>query len=273
MLTAAARALCREDPQPWVLGDSFALELAGDAGISMLNVIRARLSRDQLMAFSRWVCVRSRVVEDLVQRALSKGVQQYVILGAGLDSFAYRRVDLLDRLRVFEVDHPASQRWKRERLEQLSIPTPKGLIFAPVDFESQSLIDGLVASGFEAEAPAVFSWIGVTMYLTTDAIRKTLRAVASCGHGSQIVLTYNQPASTLDALSRTVGETLADTIGQGGEPFISLFTPEAAQALVREEGFRDIQDYGGDEARRDYFQSREDVLIAGVQRILIGAVP
>src|SRR5579859_6230475 len=186
----------------------------------MLNLIRARLSRDQLMAFSLWVCVRSRVVEDLVQRALSQGLQQYVIVGAGLDSFAYRRVDLLDQLRVFEVDHPASQRWKRQRLEQLSIPTPKSLVFAPVDFESQSLVDGLVASGFEGDAPAVFSWIGVTMYLTTDAIRKTLRAVASCGHGSQIVLTYNQPASILDALSRTVADTPADTIGQSGEPFI-----------------------------------------------------
>src|SRR5579859_5696122 len=111
------------------------------------------------------------------------------------------------------------------------------------------------------------------MYLTTDAIRKTLLAVASCGHGSQIVLTYNQPASILDALSRTVADTPADTIGQSGEPFISLFTPEAAHALIWEEGFRDIQDYGGDEARRDYFQSREDVLTPGAQRILIGAVP
>jgi methyltransferase (TIGR00027 family) len=273
MLTAAARALYREDRPPWVLEDSVALELAGDAGISMLSLIRARLSRDELMAFSRWVCVRSRVVEDLVQRALSDGVRQHVILGAGLDSFAYRRADLLDRLRVFEVDHHASQRWKRQRLEQLSIPMPKNVVFAPVDFESQSLIDGLVASGFEPDAPAVFSWMGVTMYLTTDAIRKTLRAVASCGQGSKMALTYNQPMSTLDAFSRTVTDTLADAIGQAGEPFISLFTPEAAQALVREEGFRDIQDYGADEARRDYFQSREDVLIAGAQRVLIGAVP
>jgi len=273
MLTAAARALYREDAQPWVLEDSLALELAGEAGMSMLSLLRDRLSRDQLMAFSRWVSVRSRLVEDLVQRALSQGVQRYVILGAGLDSFAYRRADLLDRLRVFEVDHHASQRWKRQRLEELSIPIPKDLVFAPVDFGSQSLIDGLMASGFEADAPAVFSWIGVTMYLTTDAIRKTLRAVASCAHNSQVVLTYNQPTSTLDALSRTVTDTLADAIGQAGEPFISLFTPEAAQALLREEGFRDMQDYGADEARRDYFQSREDVLIAGAQRMLIGAVP
>jgi len=273
MLTAAARALYREDPKPWVLEDSFALELAGDGGTSMLSLMRARLSRDELMAFSRWVCVRSRVVEDLVQRALSEGIRQYVILGAGLDSFAYRRADLLDRLRVFEVDHNASQRWKRQRLEQLSIPIPKNLVFAPVDFESQSLTEGLMASGFEADAPAAFSWIGVTMYLTTDAIRKTLRAVASFGHGNQMVLTYNQPMSTLDAFSRRVTDTLAHAIGQAGEPFISLFTPEAAQALMGQEGFRGIQYYGGDEARRDYFQNREDVLIAGAQRILIAAVP
>jgi methyltransferase (TIGR00027 family) len=113
MLTAAARALYREDPRPWVLDDTLALQRAGDPGTLILSMLRDRLSRDELMAFSRWVCVRSRVAENLVEQALAEGVQQYVILGAGLDSFAYRRVDLLDRLRVFEVDHPASQQASR----------------------------------------------------------------------------------------------------------------------------------------------------------------
>ena len=272
MLTAAARALYREDPQPWVLDDTLALQLAGEAGTSILSMLRDRLSQDELMAFSRWVCVRSRVAEDLVERALAEGVQQYVILGAGLDSFAYRRVDLLDRLRVFEVDHPASQRWKRQRLEALSIQPPKRLVFAPVDFETQSLTDGLVASGFDVDSRAVFSWIGVTMYLTLDAIQKTLRAVASCAQGSRIVLTYNQPLSALDGFSRTVTGALANALGQAGEPFISLFTPDEARALLTEQGFRDLRDYGPDEARLDFFQGRGNVLIAGAQRVLIGTV-
>lgn len=273
MLTAAARALQREDPQPWVLDDTLALMLAGDAGTSMLSLVRGRMSRDELMAFSRWVCVRSRLAEDRVQRALADGVRQYVILGAGLDSFAYRRADLLDRLRVFEVDHPASQLWKRRRLEELSIALPENLVFAAVDFESQSLMDRLVAAGFDPESRTVFSWLGVTMYLTVDAIRMTLQTVASCASGSQVLVTYNQPFFALDDFSRGVTGTLAAAIGDAGEPFISFFTPDEAQALLGGEGFRDLQDYGPAEARRDYFQNRENVLIAGAQRVLIGTVP
>jgi methyltransferase (TIGR00027 family) len=225
------------------------------------------------MSFSRWVCVRSRLAEDVVERALAEGVRQYVILGAGLDSFAYRRTDLLDRLRVFEVDQPASQKWKRRRLEDLSIELPENLVFAAVEFETQSLMDGLIASGFVADSRTVFSWIGVTMYLTIDAIRTTRRAVATCAQSSQLLLTYNQPASALDDLSRRVTVTLAAAVGEAGEPFISFFTPGEAEALMREEGFRAIQDYGPDEARRDYFQNRADVLIAGAQRVLIRTVP
>lgn len=272
MLTAAARALQRDDPQPWVLDDTLALLLAGDAGTSMLQLIRGRLSRDELMSFSRWVCVRARLAEDLVQSALAGGVRQYVILGAGLDSFAYRRSDLLDRVHVFEVDHPASQQWKRRRLEDLSVALPRNLVFAAVDFETQSLIDGLVATGFDPGSPTVFSWIGVTMYLTVDAIRETLRAVATCARGSQILLTYNQPASAIDEFSRRVTGALAAAVGEAGEPFISWFTPDDARSLLKGEGFADIRDYGPDEARRDYFQNREDVLIAGAQRVLIGTV-
>ena len=272
MLSAAARALHREEPQPWVLDDRLALLLAGEAGTSMLSLVRRRLSSEELVAFSRWVCVRSRFTEDQVQRALAQGVRQYVILGAGLDSFAYRRSDLLDRLRVFEVDHPASQEWKRQQLKRISIQPPQNLVFADVDFETQSLVDRLIASGFDAGSRAVFSWLGVTMYLTTDAIKTTLRAVASCARDSVIVATYNQPLVALDDLSRRVTGALAAAVGDAGEPFVSLFTPDEAQQLFRQEGFRNTQDYGPEDARRDYFQGRPDVLIAGAQRILVGVV-
>ena len=147
--SAAARALHREEPPPWVLDDHLALGLAGDQGVSITRSMRDELSTENLLTFSRWMCVRARLAEDVVERAVAAGIRQYAILGAGLDSFAYRRPDLLGRLRVFEVDHPASQAWKRERLAELGVGLPANLVFAPVDFETQTLRDGLLAAGFD----------------------------------------------------------------------------------------------------------------------------
>jgi hypothetical protein len=144
--SAAARALHREEPPPWVLDDHLALGLAGDEGVSITRSMRDELSAENLVTFSRWMCVRARLAEDVVERAVAAGIRQYAILGAGLDSFAYRRPDLLGRLRVFEVDHPASQAWKRERLAELGVDLPANLVFAAVDFETQTLSDGLVAA-------------------------------------------------------------------------------------------------------------------------------
>jgi methyltransferase (TIGR00027 family) len=174
VLTAVARALHRDEPPPWVLDDYLAIGLAGADGPALRERLLREAARDDLNAFSRWVCVRARFPEDIVEAAVARGVGQYVILGAGLDSFAYRRTDLLDRLRVFEVDHPQTQAWKRERLDALGVDVPGGLVFAPVDFERQTLAEGLDAAGFDVGARAVFSWIGVTMYLTLDAIAATL---------------------------------------------------------------------------------------------------
>jgi len=158
VLTAVARGLHREEPRPWVYDDNLALGLAGHAGVALRERLLADVPRRQLMAFSRWICVRARFAEDLVEQAVASGIRQYVILGAGLDSFAYRRADLLAQLRVFEVDHPATQAWKRRRLISLGIARPAGLVFAPVDFERQTLRAGLEEAGFDFREPAVFSW-------------------------------------------------------------------------------------------------------------------
>ena len=179
VMTAAARAFHREEPQPWVIDDYLALDLAGPEGLVLLDRLRAEVPRPYLLAFSRWVCVRARFPEDLVEQSVAGGVSQYVILGAGLDSFAYRRRDLLDRLRVFEIDHPATQAWKRQRLAELGVEPPAGLVFAPIDFERQTLREGLEQAGFDFAELAVFSWMGVTMYLTLDAINATLATLAS----------------------------------------------------------------------------------------------
>jgi methyltransferase (TIGR00027 family) len=271
VLTAVARALHAEEPSP-VLSDQLALALAGKDADALIATLRAELPEQALLEFARWVAVRARVPEDLVERAAAEGVPQYVILGAGLDSFAYRRGDLLDWLRVFEVDHPGSQEWKRRRLEELEIGTPPNLVFAPVDFEHQTLRDCLETAGFDFGAPAIFSWIGVTMYLTLDAIRSTLATVVSCPASTQIALTYNLPRTELTGIALQTSKTVARITEAMGEPIITRLTPAEAEQLLRESGFTDVAHIGSDEARDLYFADRPDVRFFGIQRLVIGRV-
>ena len=273
LLTAAARAVHRQEPPPWILDDTLALRLAGSNGMMLVERVRAELSPEEMSGFCRWVCVRARVAEDAVGRAVTSGVRQYVVLGAGLDSFAYRRIDLMDRLHVFEVDHPASQAWKRRRLQELGIAEPHGLVFAPVDFERQTLEDGLGAAGFRFAEPAVVSWMGVTMYLTHQAISTTLDSVARCASGTQLVMTYNLPTASMSAFDRRVATSIQSAVAiPAGEPFISLFTAEEIERLVTRSGFVRVEHFGPDEARRTYLDGRPDVRIAGAQRIIVANV-
>jgi methyltransferase (TIGR00027 family) len=272
VLTAAARALHREEPSPWVLDDHLAQGLAGDEGVSITRRLRDVLTTEDLLTFCRWMCVRSRLAEDVVERAVAAGIRQYAILGAGLDSFAYRRPDLLLRLRVYEVDHPASQAWKRKRLADLGVSLPANLVFAPVDFERQTLRAGLLAAGFDFAAGAVFSWIGVTMYLTLAAIESTLETVAGCPSDSQIVLTYNLPSSALEGQGRAIGDGMSRLVDEVGEPWVSLFTPAEADALLRRCGFREVDHFGPAEAIRTYFDDRPDVRLGMPQRLLVATV-
>jgi methyltransferase (TIGR00027 family) len=268
VLTAAARALHREEPQPWVIDDYLALLLAGQEGLALLDQLRAEVPRPHLLAFSRWVCVRARFLEDLVEHAVASGVGQYVILGAGLDSFAYRRNDLLNRLQVFEVDHPATQAWKRQRLADVGVELPGGLVFAPVDFERQTLREGLEQAGFAFGQLAVFSWVGVTMYLTIDAINATLATMEQCRAGARVVLTYNQPRSALSSSDAQITGTMAGLAARMGEPFISRFLSAEIAQVLQQHGFDEITDFGPDEARATYFPGRADVEIAGAQRLV-----
>ena len=272
VLTAAARALHREEPQPWVMDDYLALDLAGQDGLALLDRLRAEVPRVYLLPFSRWVCIRTRFPEDLVEQAVTGGVAQYVILGAGLDSFAYRRHDLMDRLRVFEVDHPATQAWKRQRLAELSVEPSARLVFAPVDFERQTLREGLQQAGFDFGKLAVFSWMGVTMYLTLDAIHATLATMAQCCVGTRVVLTYNQPPDVLARSDAQITAAMAGLAAKMGEPFISRFRIADIAQLLHQHGFGELTDFGPDEARAAYFPGRPDVEIAGAQRLVAATV-
>jgi methyltransferase (TIGR00027 family) len=185
-----------------------------------------------------------------------------VILGAGLDSFAYRRRDVTNAVRIFEVDYPATQGWKRARLRELSIASPPNLVFVPVDFEAQSLFENLRKSGYRPEAAGFFSWLGVTPYLTPDAIFDTLRTVASMASGTEIVFQYLLPPALLDDECRQIRELLANAAAARGEPFLTSFEPGKLAQQVRELGFAEVPDFGPEEANARYFAGRTDGLQA-----------
>src|SRR5256886_3360098 len=258
VLTAVARALHREEPPPWVLDDPLAMGLAGDDGPAVARRVRTELSPESLLSFTGWVCVRARLPEDIVEKSVEQGVEQYVILGAGLDSFAYRRSDLVSHLRVYEVDHPASQAWKRQRLAEMGVRPPANLTYAPIDFEHQTLRRGLTTAGFDFAAPAAFSWIGVTMYLTVEAIRSTLATIATCAPGTRIVMTYNQPLSALHGIALELDSAIRTFATEAGEPFLSLFIPQEIGAPLRESGVADIMDFGPEEAAPTSFSGRTE---------------
>jgi methyltransferase (TIGR00027 family) len=206
------------------------------------------------------VVMRSRYVEDELDQAIMRGVAQYVILGAGLDSFAYRRPDLADVLRVFEVDHPATQAWKRTRLHELNVATPPNLVFVPLDFEKRSLIESLRICGYRCDAAGLFSWLGVTPYLTRDAIFDTLRTVASMAPGTEIIFQYLLPPALLDNESRQINELFMDAGAAGGEPYLTFFEPANLAEQVRKLGFAEVWDLGPEEANARYFANRTDGL-------------
>ena len=270
MMTAAARALHREEPPPWVLDDALALGLAGEEGVEIRDRLRTELPPQSLLAFTRWVCVRARVPEDVVEREVARGVDQYVILGAGLDTFASRRGDLAGRVRVFEVDHPDTQRWKRARLQELGVDPE--VVYVPVDFERQTLRAGLEEAGFDFGARAVFSWIGVIMYLTLEAIEATLTTVRETPPGSRVVLTYDLPPEALSGLGTETQGILSRIVADMGEPMVRRFRPAEIEQLLRRLGFTSVEHFGPEEAIATYFPGRDDVTFGGAQRIASATV-
>ncbi len=175
-------------------------------------------------------------------------MRQYVILGAGLDTFAYRSPYPGSRLRVFEVDHPATQAWKRARLDASGIDVPDSLTFTPIDFERQALGDGLRGAGFKTDEPAFFSLLGVVIYLPKDAVMETLKFVASLPSGSEIVFDYAIPSSALRESERAAREVRASRVAAIGEPWITYFDPLSLARELRGLGFTHVEDVGPVEA-------------------------
>lgn len=246
------------DGEPPILDDQLALRFIGPAAEAAFRRSAEALRSPELRVLRTLAVVRSRYAEDLLDQAIHRGVEQYVILGAGFDSSAFRDTHG-DRVEIFEVDHPATQEAKRAKLAELDVEIPRNLTFAPVDFETTALSTGLAGVGFRTNRPTFFSWLGVTQYLSEASIFSTLRYVSSCEGGSEIVFEYALAPEALaegdrDLLARSMERTAAE-----GEPFLSLFEPSDLAKKLSLAGFQETRDFGSREAER-YLAGRSDGL-------------
>lgn len=245
------------DAPPHVLEDMLGLELAAPADGWQQRPDMSPFTRP----FRASIVARARFIEDLVEQRAAHGVGQYVILGAGLDTFAQRRPELASRLVVFEVDQPRAQRWKQERLHELGIGIAPYLRLVPVDFEAgDAWWQRLADAGFAASRPAVVVSTGVSMYLSKEAIAATLRQVATLLPGSTFVMTFMLPIELADPEMRPGIQRAADGARANGTPFISFFTPNEMLDMARDAGFRDVQHVSAATLAERYFAGRSDGL-------------
>jgi len=249
----------RLDPPPHVFEDEIGLRIADPPGGWR---DRPDMDPDGPGRYRASIVVRSRFVEDLVAERAEQGVDQYVILGAGLDTFVQRRPRLAARLRVFEVDQPEPQAWKRRRLTELGYGVPDHLRLVPVDFETESWWDRLVAEGFDPARPAVVASAGVSMYLTEEANAATLRRLAALAPGSVLAMTFAPPFELLPPEDRAGLRAAANGARAAGTPFRSFFHPADLVALAQASGFRDARHVAAADLNARYFSGRTDTLRA-----------
>ncbi|HWQ28821.1 MAG TPA: class I SAM-dependent methyltransferase [Dehalococcoidia bacterium] len=246
------------DPPPHVLDDQVGLRLlAPDDGWQSRQDMHPQWTRRNRAS----IVARARFIEDLVIEEAGRGVGQYVILGAGLDSFAQRRPDVASRLRVFEVDRPGPQAWKRQRLVEVGFGVPEWLRLVPVDFEGgASWWEQLVAAGFDAAKPAVVASTGVTMYLSKDANAATLRQVAKLAAGSTLAMSFMLPKELVEAEERPMLEASEKGARASGTPFMTFFAPAEILAMARDAGFKDTKHVSAASLEERYFAGRTDGL-------------
>jgi methyltransferase (TIGR00027 family) len=246
------------DPPPHVLEDEIGLQLAAPD-----EDWRDRPDMDEqaTRGYRAAIVARARFIDDLVTEQAGRGVAQYVVLGAGLDTFAQRRPEIASHLRMFEVDQPGPQAWKRQRLIALGFGIPSWLHLVPVDFEAgASWWTELAAAGFDAGQPAIVASTGVSMYLTRDAIMTTLRQIATLAPGSTLAMTFILPLELIDAGERAQHQAVYERARAAGTPFLSFFSPTEILALAREAGFRQTRHVSTADVTQRYFAGRTDGL-------------
>jgi methyltransferase (TIGR00027 family) len=255
--TALATAYMRAahqmlDSKPLLLEDAFAVQLLGKDAAQRINEATEGYQTPVARALRSHVVLRSRYTEDQLLMAVQRGISQYVIVGAGFDTFSIRQPKWASDLVVIEVDHPGTQALKRSRIAEARLSVPENVKFVEIDFENETLEEGLRRNGISTVQKTFFSWLGVTMYLTEEAIDKTLRSIARWPIGSQVVLTFAQPLTTSPVL-RAVAVHLAEQVESIGEPFISYFEPETLKSKLVAAGFTGVELLSPSEALTRYF--------------------
>ena len=229
-----ARAAHHAFDEPVILADPLAERLLGPGALDRFHQEPALLDEPDFHYLRIHVAHRSRYAEDRFAAAFARGVRQHVVLGAGLDTFAFRQPAWAQEARFFEVDHPASQADKVERLARAGVAVARNVTFVPIDFESTPLADGLAAAGFDSTRPAFFSWLGVTMYLRLEAIETVFAYVASLPRESEIAFTFARPQTPENATP------LGERARAAGEPWLTGFEPDEMEKRLRALGFREV---------------------------------
>lgn len=238
-----------------VFSDPLALHILGD---DAAGVVRASLGHPASSAMRAFIAARARVAEDALAAALLRGVRQVVILGAGLDTLAYRS-RLAPGLRLFEVDHPATQAWKRERLIAAGIAVPPALTFAPVDFDRETPAEGLRAAGFDPGLRSFFIWLGVVIYLAEETVFAVLHDIAANRGGAHVVFDFAEPQESLTPEMQVASARRAEQVAAMGEPWRTRFDPPGLHARLSALGFTEIEDLGPADLAARYWPQRAAV--------------
>ena len=273
LMVAVLRAHhCHFAPEPKILKDTTALSLSGMADLDavkdykngVIEFFSGLSSRETAESFVQQitdsVCMRSRLVEERLTKARKQGLEQLVILGAGLDSTAYRCTEQLNDLPVFEIDHPATQHWKKTRLTECNINLPDNLKFVGFDFENQTLAEALEAGGVRSNAVTIFTWLGVQMYLTPATVQATLAVLGKFPPGSQLIMDFAMPDATHpdEQLQDPVGE-LNRVVSEMGEPFESTYTEQELETCLKEAGFSDVSFYTVERILDSFLNGNRDI--------------
>ncbi len=267
---ALVRAVHQILDAPLVLEDHLALAMVGGEAGAALTAAPERFDTPGSRHMRAFMVARARYAEDELAAALARGASQYVVLGAGLDTYGYRQPPGATTPRVFEVDHPATQAWKHARLAEAGIAPPRSVTYVPVDLEQTPLAEALLGAGFDREQITFVSWLGTTPYLAESVALATLGFIASLPPASGVVFDYAVEQSGLNAVERTAMKVLMRRVARAGEPFRSFFEPKALEARLRAIGFASVTDLGPADIDARYFDARRDGLCvsAGLARLI-----
>jgi methyltransferase (TIGR00027 family) len=271
---AMSRAAHQIFDLPRVFEDPVALTILGPKVTGGIRAAERRFNGRYARALRAFLVARSRIAEDALGEAVARGVRQYVVLGAGLDTFAHRNPHAALGLRVFEVDHPATQEWKRQMISRARLGSPESLVYVSVNFESQRLAEQLIANGFQAHQPTFFSWLGVTMYLSPEAIHETLRFVAQSRISrSGIVFDYLTLPPGYALLRRWGLRLLKRRVAAAGEPWRTFYDPAQLHRELTGLGFATVRDFGSDEINARFFDHADARLrVGGFGRVVLARI-